>query len=428
MVELRMMYDLLYTKAMVLQSRTGRILRCIAEISMVVAFVLFMANRELHTQNGANVVITYTLFVGAMFMEAYSVSMVILSPWTRARSKRGSFLNWLSCCSASCLSNAGMQPAAGFSMGQFNLTDYSVSEKHMPRLFSKVVGMLGLENRWRNFWHIQNVEDKEISLYIEGLLCSEKGSNNLELRRELNYALSLPFEHALFRLHIYTDMHLSRLGRHLGDEMELLASQCRKLSEYIIYLMAVHPSMLPVSNAAQDLEHHYTVWVRDHSGTMRKPDVLESYASERLYNETYSRSPFGPSPPSVSSLKAMREVWAWLLIYVAGKCPVELHARQLGNGLELLTSVWLLMVHRGLGDVGKREVNLFESRDPYVPKAGSLVSVNENSWIQRREGPLYAFEFPQEYELRPRGETPRLFRIGTASEQPQEYEGMLFSG
>uniref|UniRef100_A0ACD5VCQ4 Uncharacterized protein n=1 Tax=Avena sativa TaxID=4498 RepID=A0ACD5VCQ4_AVESA len=438
LVELRMMYDLLYTKAMVLQSRTGRILRCIAEISMVVAFVLFMTNRELHTQqNRANVAITYTLFVGAMFMEAYSVSMVILSPWTRARSKRGSFLNWLSSscsCSAYSLSNAGrmqrgetsnqrQQRIPGFSIGQFNLTDYSVWEKHMPRLVSKVVGMLGLENKWRNFWHVQYVEDKEMSLYIERLLCSGEGSHNLELGRELNYVLSLPFEHALFRLHIFTDMHLSRLGNQ-GGEMELLVSQCRKLSQYIIYLMVVHPSMLPVSNAAQDLQHYYNVWVRDHRGTMEKPGVLDSYAEVTLCNETYSRSPFGLSPPTEASLRAMRELWARLLIYVAGKCPVELHARQLGNGLELLTSVWLLMVHRGLGDVGKREVNLFESADPYVPKAGSLVSVNESCWRQRQEEPLYAFQF-REHELQPTDETPRLFV--TASGLHKKFDILEFS-
>ena len=48
MAELGMMYALLYTKAMVLQSKSARLFRCIAECSMVVAFVVFLSNHQLH--------------------------------------------------------------------------------------------------------------------------------------------------------------------------------------------------------------------------------------------------------------------------------------------------------------------------------------------------------------------------------------------
>ncbi|KAE8777841.1 hypothetical protein D1007_49342 [Hordeum vulgare] len=141
-MELGMMYDLLYTKAMVLQSWTGRILRCIAEMCMVVAFVLFWTNRKLHTHHDrANIAITYTLFVGALYMEAYSVSMVIVSPWTRARSRKGSFLYWLSdnaCWLCNVVLRRKTNQQQQLSMGQFNLTDYSMYEKCMARLISKV--------------------------------------------------------------------------------------------------------------------------------------------------------------------------------------------------------------------------------------------------------------------------------------------------
>ncbi|XBH88628.1 hypothetical protein VPH35_075892 [Triticum aestivum] len=413
-MELRMIYDILYTKAMVLQSWTGRVLRCGALIAMLVAFVLFSMNQELQGHNKANVTITYALFVGSIFMEFYSASMVIVSPWTRACSKEGSFLCWLG-------RAASRKGLACPSMGQFNLTDYSLYEKSVPR-FSKVIAALGLEKQWRNLWHIKHVEDKEIMEYIVGFFDdtdSGQRYQRLELGRKLNYLLSLPFEHALFRLHIFTDMHISRHLQLGGDASHsaLLVAECRKISDYLMYLMVVHPSMLPVSTAAQDLEPCFAEWIRhNHSDNMTKREILEAYANQRLYNERFSSCPFEEFP-SMHSLSELKEVLVRVLIYAAGKCPMELHARKLSDGVEPLTVVASIMMHHGLGDVG-REFKLLASDDPHVPTPGSLVSVDQSSWIRRPQGPLYAFEFYQhayEYDhqtwslLQPSQEYPRLF-------------------
>jgi hypothetical protein len=87
-MELGMIFDLLYTKAMVLQRKTGRIFRCATQVSMVVAFVLFMVQAcyagKHNSSSRADTAISYTLFVGAILMEAWSVSTLIASPWTRA--------------------------------------------------------------------------------------------------------------------------------------------------------------------------------------------------------------------------------------------------------------------------------------------------------------------------------------------------------
>ena len=105
--------------------------------------------------------------------------------------------------------------------------------------------------------------------------------------------------------------------------------------------------------------------------------------------------PFQPLLPGSDlkrSLEEIREMWMRLLIYAAGKCSGELHARHLGNGCDLLTFVWLLMLHHGLGNAAT-EVNLLIADDPGLPKLGSVVAAQGGNFGPRPEQPRYAFDF-----------------------------------
>ena len=46
----------------------------------------------------------------------------------------------------------------------------------------------------------------------------------------------------------------------------------------------------------------------------------------------------------------MSKVWVELLSYAASHCRANTHAQQLSKGGELITFVWLLMAHFGLGE------------------------------------------------------------------------------
>uniref|UniRef100_A0ACD5WM03 Uncharacterized protein n=1 Tax=Avena sativa TaxID=4498 RepID=A0ACD5WM03_AVESA len=394
LMELGMIYDMLYTKAMVLQSWTGGVFRGIALLAIMLAFVLFWVNQHLHTHRTTNSAITYMLFIATILVELYSILVMIASPQTRVRFK---FLRCLSGILSSCFRTQGLSNP---SMGQFNLVEYSLSTKSRPKFFSKVLVVLGLEKHWRNFWYVKHVEDKVMADYIVGLLnfkhnpCRER-SHKLELGTELRHLLLIPFEHALHCLHIFTDVHLRTLGGCRISEMMVLAAECTKLSNYLMYLLAVYPSMLPVNNSVQDLLSSFTEWVRENPEGANSA-ILHRYSIEVIYMKFHQQFPL--KEVSIDSLKDLKELWARLLIYAAGKCSMELHARQLSEGLELLTVVGSLLMHCGIGNAaGFKQLDLLAPR-PGNTSQEKLVDVQFAAWITiiKTEEPVFAFEFSEQ--------------------------------
>uniref|UniRef100_A0A0D9Y3Q2 DUF4220 domain-containing protein n=1 Tax=Oryza glumipatula TaxID=40148 RepID=A0A0D9Y3Q2_9ORYZ len=400
-MELSMMFDLLYTKTMVLQSRVGWVFRCASQVFMVVAFILFLQlQTEKHASynhNGVvNVAISYTLFVGAIFIEACSVAMVLASPWTKAHLEEGTFVSKNACSHF----NYCMAPNLSISIGQFNHTDFSISHASTSRLTCKIISVFGLKKRWISLWYLKHVEAQGIFRHmVEWFEKSpeERFGRLQQLGRKLNYTLCLPFEHAIYRLQLYTDLHISRHydpDLFCSDTTKQLKEECEKLSNYMKYLVSAYPSMLPISSVVDDgvLEPGTDLGKRNRD----KVNILEENARQ-LFNQSEpdSACPFElalSESDLMRSLEEIKEMWTRMLVYAAGKCSGELCARQLGDGPELLTFVWLLMIHHGLGDAAT-EVKLLTSDDPSLPELGAVVAASGSNWGPRPEQPRYAFNF-----------------------------------
>uniref|UniRef100_A0A2N9G3Y8 DUF4220 domain-containing protein n=1 Tax=Fagus sylvatica TaxID=28930 RepID=A0A2N9G3Y8_FAGSY len=90
-IELGFMYDVFYTKAVVIYSFVhgflGRFslccisLRCISFISIISAFVAFLIT-EKQAYSTVDVIITYVLFAGAIVLELYAAILLLCSDWT----------------------------------------------------------------------------------------------------------------------------------------------------------------------------------------------------------------------------------------------------------------------------------------------------------------------------------------------------------
>uniref|UniRef100_A0A0E0BHH1 Peptidase S8/S53 domain-containing protein n=1 Tax=Oryza glumipatula TaxID=40148 RepID=A0A0E0BHH1_9ORYZ len=410
-IELAMMSDDLYTKAMVLQTRSGIILRFISHVFMIAAFVLFLIASNKQQYKRVDIAITYVLFIGGFVLDVCSFFLVAMSPWTwaffRAQNcNRLAHISWLILCS--CIGWPEKKPLWSSSMGQYNFLSSSIGfdeSRSSSKMFTILRKMLNAVNKklwFRKIWHIKHVKvDKDIMDIMVtwvGRLAREEFTRITQqqswanLRPIINCTLNIPansFGDNIVLLHIYTDLHLRKQpdNEAIGAESETASSStadimdiCRKISNYIVYLLVAQPSMLPLSGAADDTTAAFHEKISKKGSS--KQDVLETcyqlvedqleFGYEECLKEQEQPGPWR------ETLMEIRDMWLRLLIYIAGKCQVELHAQQLGRGGELLTFVWLLMAHHDIGDVA-HQVDLITSSETM-------------------SGQFCAFHFPKEPE------------------------------
>ncbi|KAK4836881.1 hypothetical protein QYF36_001000 [Acer negundo] len=81
--ELGFMYDVLYTKATIVYSRSGIVLRCISFFSSASALIVSSVIIDIHSYPIADISLTYLLLVVAVFLEVYAFILFLLSDITK---------------------------------------------------------------------------------------------------------------------------------------------------------------------------------------------------------------------------------------------------------------------------------------------------------------------------------------------------------
>ena len=146
----------------------------------------------------------------------------------------------------------------------------------------------------------------------------------------------------------------------------------KTLSEYMLYLLIKQPEMLSARTGIWLMRYQDTVAeARRFFASMAAWNPSPRDARLMLLSVNTSEKPsVVKADESLSVLfdavilaKALRElyedvmwdivagVWMEMLLYAARKCPGSTHVQQLNHGGELITVIWLLMEHMGLGDM-----------------------------------------------------------------------------
>ena len=142
-IELGLIYDMLYTKAPLIYSRAGIILRSISFLLTFTAFITFQVKIEKHAYSTIDFTITYLLFVAAIFLEFYAFLCLVFSDWTMIwLTDEGG--NALTSALYSLIRKLARSERWSRSIGQYNLISSSIESKP-----PKCLEFLGIDEMMR---------------------------------------------------------------------------------------------------------------------------------------------------------------------------------------------------------------------------------------------------------------------------------------
>ncbi|CAM0901641.1 unnamed protein product [Alopecurus aequalis] len=280
--ELSLMYDMLYTKAAVIHTWFGYTVRLVSPLAIVASMLLFkLTGKDPHRE--ADVVITYVLYGGALFMETTSLLNALGSSWTFAflSTTRWHWLRYAALCNQRWdhlrrvvaylhhlvrVGGGSRYTSRRWSctIGQYNMLHFCTrSESALLGRLAKMVG-LGLKEWWNRehySWeiempdhvknrvaqHMQKVYSEGAAINSLGMLRNKWGEeplirNNL-LQGILKDSLGVEFQECIIIWHIGTDVFLAKSDRNeeASHDMEAI----KVISNYMMFLLVQQPDMLP---------------------------------------------------------------------------------------------------------------------------------------------------------------------------------------
>ncbi|KAI4325646.1 hypothetical protein MLD38_031027 [Melastoma candidum] len=400
--ELNLMYEILYTKIIAAYSTWGVFSRCTFLINMVAALVLFCLSKKDKIE-GVDVKITYGLLVGAFLVDVSRRRMVIKSDWAHMSSENfgtclilldGVYLLFdilpffvteifLNCCLRI------KDKSWSETIASFNLLEYCF-QKHCPKKNSNgvaqcsdsIIQKVGLAEKLdkmkyvtrnefnKDLWKFifetiktrpsildDEVKAREVYESRGGLVLRENGCDEL-----MHYVKDFEFDRELLTWHIATGICYG-IGPNGNNEKREFS---KILSNYMMYLLIQQPKMMsPIAGIGHsrysDTRNQINKIVAD-SGAEKLVDfctkVLEDLTKAEPAHEKDSGSKSVMLDACVlaqtleknsKKWEVILGVWVEMLSYTASHCRADAHARALSGGGELVSHVWLLMAHLGIG-------------------------------------------------------------------------------
>jgi hypothetical protein len=269
--ELGLIYDMLYTKAPLIYSRAGIILRCISSLLSVTAFITFQVKIDKHDYSTTDIAITYLLFAAAVFVEFYAFLCLVLSDQTMIWliGKGG---NGLTSAIYSQLRKLTTCERWSRSISQYNLISSSIESK--PQ---RCLKLLGMDEMMRQM----HVNRKDLNGELQGLIFEHLRQKAQKMKEDFNFfdknarskiicqrgdgvleregllldfkwcTTEVEFSRSILVWYLAADIcyrddmkeadaYLNKDGSNVSSEYE--TSRC--LSEYMMYLLVIRPNML----------------------------------------------------------------------------------------------------------------------------------------------------------------------------------------
>nr|CAB3474534.1 unnamed protein product [Digitaria exilis] len=387
-IELSLMYDTLHSKAAVIHTWYGRLLRCLTLLSTSTACLLFNVHKPSTSYNHIDVCITNILFGGALYLEVYAIGMMLISYWTYAA---------LQSCNCHFLSKIVFRSIQYFRpesrakwsnlMAQHNLISFCLLDK--PTVLTKVLSVLGLKGHldsWLYIWHIDvshelktlvfsELKDKTASIVdAESYrkFSNHRGRWALQCKgyyKELGWSVEVEFDESILLWHIATDLCFHSDNDNDNAKIARHVKISRAISNYMLFLLVARPFMLTpgigqirFGDTCAEAKNFFeragkttdaraaARMVLDVNAEIAPRDVKGDRSKSVLFDACRLAKSLLELQQPHKRWRVIRVVWVEMLCYAASKCRSNFHAKQLSGGGELLTVVWFLMAHLGVGE------------------------------------------------------------------------------
>ncbi|CDY38971.1 BnaC07g18490D [Brassica napus] len=392
--ELGFLYDSMYTKTAILHTHKGTVFRVIAFGSLLASFLVFHFRPEKSVDfHGADVVITYTLFIVGIALELSSLAMFLLSDWMFAT---------MHACKGNRTREVLTTPFllrrwSGVIYG-FNFIGYCLKAKvskinRRSEFVSDVkshidqIRFVSSEPLTRNQWEFIFSELKRKSEFAETPERAKKVSSARgewvlqdskleEVERLMRYVANVDYDQSLLLWHIATelcfqeeeDKEVENGSGKSCDDREF----SKIISDYMMYLLIMQPKLMSevagigtirfrdtLDEAKRFFKGRHFKNLRDMKrGSKMVLEVSNDIEPMHVKGDR-SKSVLFDASMLAKELKrldgngkwrVLSKVWVELLSYAASHCKATEQVAQLSRGGELLNFVWLLMAHFGLAD------------------------------------------------------------------------------
>ncbi|CAL5003000.1 unnamed protein product [Urochloa decumbens] len=355
-MQLSLMYDIFYTKAAVIYTWFGCCIRAVSLLSTMTTFFLFRSSTFQDGYKRVDTVVTYTLIVGAFLLEMASILRAIGSTWMCALIKAREW-DWLHRLFVSLRRwvMAAQKKSWSGSIGQHNLIDSCNEDTGCL-----VRGMTSLSSFWKKGSNMISISTKKLVLEEilkmvqacegnEELMRSYRGQSVLSrprrsifLRWGLTWSTGIEFDASIIAWHIATTEFLWQSDFTGGAEA--LAEATKVLSNYMMFLAVERPYLLPSPvrqrlyvQARKELKD-LTKWRMDFLNKEREDSPICAQGIDLCKQLLLNKDQTEPE----GLLRLVFGLWVEMLCYAAHHCSRESHAKQLSNGGEFITVVWLV--------------------------------------------------------------------------------------
>ncbi|KAH7863732.1 hypothetical protein Vadar_021347 [Vaccinium darrowii] len=378
-IELRFLHEDLHTKA---ATRTPLMRFVTLALVTTASFSFYLHDKRRFSK--IDICISYTLVFGALVLEIVSLLMVILSgrcvivyncfnsakhianaivnirEWSESFCKcnliyycLGYRTPWFIRIIPGCIRSESLHEGMEF---KITSTSGTVSKSLKDKIFKELCTRSKL------------APDVETATMI----CSRRGDwalNQRSSHRQLKWSLGeVEYGHSLLLWHTANDLLLYNINASENDAWCSEQEFCKEISEYLLYLLLTKPAvMAPIAGnwvknfwdtslEAKRLFRKRSITNYEQAcqailsvDTNIEPVILKGDASASVLFDACRLAKQLKGFKEDKRWSLMSEVWMELLIYAAFHSEGTVHTENPSQGGELLTFVWLLMYHLGLG-------------------------------------------------------------------------------